>query len=81
MDKRYKNMPTAEEFNRKMHECVEYQKLDKLKEHLRETMSWFGDILGKESKILYDKVCKRMKEIPKESINFNNEVHGGTTNK
>ena len=71
---------TAEEFNRKMHECVKYQKLDKLKEHLRETMSWFGVELGKEIKILYDRVCKRMEEIPEESINFHTEVHGETTN-
>ena len=52
----------VEEFNRKMHECVKYQKLDKLREHLRETMSWFGDRLGKEIKIVYDRVCKEMEE-------------------
>ena len=28
---RYKNMPTPQEFNRKMHECVEHKKLTKLK--------------------------------------------------
>ena len=74
-------MLRVEEFNRKMHECVEYQKLDKLKEHLRETMSWFGDGLGRETKILYDRVCQRMEEIPEESINFHYEIHGETTNK
>ena len=29
---RYKNVPTAEEFNRKMHECVKYKKLIDQKE-------------------------------------------------
>ena len=73
---------TVEEFNRKMHECVEYDKLNKLKEHLKETINWFGnDINGAEIGKLYGAVCARMKEIPEESINFHNEVHGETTNK
>ena len=61
-------------------DLIKHQKLIKLKEHLRETMSWFGDGLGKEIEILYDRVCQRMKEIPEESINFHHEVHGETTN-
>tara|TARA_B100000287_G_scaffold380151_1_gene383680 strand:+ start:1276 stop:1527 length:252 start_codon:yes stop_codon:yes gene_type:complete len=77
---RYRNMPTAEEFNRKMHECIEYKKLKKLKEHLNETINWFGDKLGKDVKILHDRVCNRIKEIPKESIEFDREVHGDKTN-
>ena len=83
MDKsdRDKNIPTVEEFNRKMHEYVEYEKLNKLKEHLKETINWFGNnIGGVDIGKLYGAVCSRMKEIPEESINFNIEVHGETTN-
>ena len=32
---KYKNVPTADEFNRKMSECVEYKKLIKLKEDIK----------------------------------------------
>ena len=78
---RYGDMPTVEEFNRKMGECVEYKKLVELKEHLNETMNWFGDKLGKDVKRLYERVCNRMEEIPKESIKFHHEVHGEKTNK
>ena len=75
------NIPTAEEFNRKMHECVEYQKLYKLKEHLKETINWFGnDMNGIDVGKLYEVVCNRIKEIPDESISFNKETHGETTN-
>ena len=77
---RYKNMPTPQEFNRKMHECVEHKKLTKLKEHINETINWFGNSLGNDVKRLYDRVCNRMKEIPKESIDFDHEVHGDRTN-
>ena len=75
-------MPTVEEFNRKMHECVEYKKLSKLKEHLKETINWFGNTIdGVEVGKLYGAVCSRMKKIPEESINFDTEVHGELTNK
>ena len=42
--------------------------------------NWFGDKLGKDVKILHDRVCNRIKEIPKESIEFDREVHGDKTN-
>ena len=70
---RYKNIPTAEEFNRKMDECVEYQKLNKLKEHLQ----WFrGKVFYIDITDLEKHIYKRIEEIPEESINFNHEVHG-----
>ena len=75
MDKGY--VPTAEEFNRKMHECVEYQKLKKLKEHLK----WFkGKVASFNVDKLNDVIDKRINDIPTESINFHTEVHGKTTN-
>ena len=75
------NIPTAEEFNRKMYENTAYWKLVELEKHLKKTMNWFGDnIDGIDITKLYDVICKRMKEIPEESINFHNEVHGETTN-
>ena len=74
---RYKNVPTAEEFNRKMSECVEYQKLIKLQEHLK----WFKDDIDGLSIIpLKHKIKQRINEIPEESINFDGEVYGQTTN-
>tara|TARA_R100000008_G_scaffold6582_1_gene3684 strand:- start:13 stop:252 length:240 start_codon:yes stop_codon:yes gene_type:complete len=76
--KRYDNIPTAEEFNRKMNECVEYKKLIKLQEHLK----WFGDEIDGLSIItLKHKIKQRINEIPEESIEFHREVHGSTTNK
>ena len=70
-------IPTAEEFNRKMHECVEYKKLIKLQEHLE----WFKDDIDGLSIIpLKHKIKQRINEIPKESIGFDREVHGQTTN-
>ena len=39
---RYKNIPPADEFNKKMHQCVEYKKLKKLKEQL----NWFNGKIG-----------------------------------
>ena len=60
---RYKNIPTAEEFNRKMDECVEYQKLNKLKEHLQWFRGKVGDI---DITNLEKHIDKRIEEIPKE---------------
>tara|TARA_R100001443_G_C3342032_1_gene174718 strand:+ start:1124 stop:1354 length:231 start_codon:yes stop_codon:yes gene_type:complete len=75
MDRGY--VPSAEEFNRKMHECVEYQKLKKLKEHLK----WFkGKVAGMNIDKLNKVIDKRINDIPKESIGFDTEVHGQTTN-
>tara|TARA_R100000008_G_C3439791_1_gene93799 strand:+ start:23 stop:274 length:252 start_codon:yes stop_codon:yes gene_type:complete len=74
-------IPTAKEFNRKMHECVKYQKLVKLEKHLSETIDWFShQELGKGMFELYDRVLLLIKEIPKESRNFDIEVHGQTLN-
>ena len=75
--KRYKNIPTSEEFNRKVHECVEYKKLLKLKEELK----WFKGKVGNMDITKLNKVIdKRIDEIPEESINFDEEVHGERTN-
>ena len=72
------NMPTVEEFNRKMSESVEYKKLVYLKEYL----NWFrGKIIDYDLTELEKVIDKRIKDIPKESINFTNEVHGEVTNK
>ena len=68
-----KTSPTTKEFNRKMHECVEYKKLNKLKEQL----NWFNGKVGNIDITKLEKyIDDRIKEIPKESINFNREVHG-----
>ena len=76
-----KSIPTPEEFNRKMHECIKYKKLVKLEKHLSETIDWFPHYeLGKGMFKLYDRVLLLMKEIPEESRNFDIEVHGQTTN-
>ena len=69
-------IPTADEFNKKMHECIEYKKLVKLKDDLK----WFkGKVAGKDVTQLLDSINKRIGEIPKESRNFDTEVHGQTT--
>ena len=70
------NTPSAEEFNRKMGESVEYKKLVDLKEYL----NWFrGKIIDFDLTELETVIDNRIKDIPKESINFTNEVHGSTT--
>ena len=71
------NMITAEEFNRKMSESVEYKKLVDLKEYLNRFGSKIVDYDLTELEKVID---NRIKAIPKESINFTNEVHGETTN-
>ena len=71
------NIPTAEEFNRKIGESVEYKKLVDLKEYLK----WFnGKIIEYDLTELEKVIDNRIKTIPKESINFINEVYGETTN-
>tara|TARA_Y100000310_G_scaffold161865_1_gene161809 strand:+ start:196 stop:435 length:240 start_codon:yes stop_codon:yes gene_type:complete len=71
------NIPTVEEFNRKLGECVEYKKLSILKE----TLSWFGGKIGDLDIIeLCNVIDNRIKNIPEESINFDHEVHGEVTN-
>ena len=71
------NVPTAEEFNKKMSECVEYKKLLILKENL----SWFGDKIDDVDIIgLCNVIDNRIKNIPEESVNFDHEVHGEVTN-
>jgi len=75
MDRGY--IPTAEEFNRKMSECIEYKKLIKLQDQLK----WFGDDIDGLSIIsLKHKIQQRIKDIPEESKNFDTQVHGQTTN-
>ena len=70
---RYKNIPPADEFNKKMHQCVEYKKLKKLKEQL----NWFNGKIGNMDITKLEKhIDDRIQKIPKESINFNGEVHG-----
>ena len=70
-------IPTAEEFNKKMSECIEYKKLNQLQEHLK----WFnGQVAGISITRLQNKIKSRMEEIPEESIGFDTEVHGQTTN-
>ena len=72
-----KNIPTAKEFNRKMHECIEYKKLIKLRKDLK----WFKEeFYGMNKEELLRVINKRINEIPKESLNFDTEVHGQTTN-
>ena len=69
-------VPTAKEFNRKMHECVEYKKLIKLKDDLK----WFkGKVAGKDVTELINVIDKRIGEIPIESRSFDTEVHGQTS--
>ena len=64
---------TAEEFNRKMHECIKYKKLIELQNQL----DWFGDHIGGKSIItLKHKIQQQIKEIPEDSIGFATEVHG-----
>ena len=71
------NTPSAEEFNRKMGESVEYKKLVDLKEYL----NWFrGKIIDFDLTELETVIDNRIKDIPKESINFTNEVHGERIN-
>jgi chemotaxis regulatin CheY-phosphate phosphatase CheZ len=68
-------IPTAEEFNRMMNECVEYKKLIKLKEDLK----WFKNKIGNMNiKKLLKVIDKRIDEIPNESKSFNTQVHGQT---
>ena len=75
MDRGY--IPSADEFNKKMSECVEYKKLIKLQEDLK----WFGDDIDGLSIIsLKHKIQQRIKDIPKESRSFDTVVHGQTTN-
>ena len=70
-------IPSADEFNKKMHECIEYKKLVKLKDDLK----WFnGKVAGMNVTELINVIDKRIGEIPKESRNFDTEVHGQTTN-
>ena len=69
-------VPSADEFNRKMHECIEYKKLVKLKDDLK----WFrGKVAGKDVTQLLDSINKLIGEIPKESRDFDSEVHGQTS--
>ena len=69
-------VPSDDEFNRKMHECIEYKKLVKLKDDLK----WFrGKVAGKDVTQLLDSINKRIGEIPKESRDFDSEVHGQTS--
>ena len=69
------NIPTAEEFNQMMSECVEYKKLIKLKEDLK----WFKNKIGNMNiKKLLKVIDKRIDEIPNESKSFNTQVHGQT---
>ena len=68
-----KNIPTPEEFNKRMSECIEYKKLVKLKEHLK----WFGnEVCSIDITKLNKMIDNRVKEIPKKSINFDTQVHG-----
>ena len=72
-----KSIPTPEEFNRKMHECVEYEKLNNVKQNLK----WFNGKVGDmDITELINVINKRIEEIPEESINFDIEVNGQTTN-
>ena len=74
MDRGY--VPSADEFNKKMSECIEYKKLIKLKDDLK----WFkGKVAGKDITELLDNINKRIGEIPKESRDFDSEVHGQTS--
>ena len=55
-----KNIPTAEEFNRKMHECIEYKKLIKLRKDLK----WFKEeFYGMNREELLRVINKRINEI------------------
>ena len=74
LDREY--TPTAEEFNQKMHECIEYQKLDKLQKHLK----WFkGEVAGVNINKLNNAIEKRIDEIPEVSRIFDSLTHGQTT--
>ena len=71
-------IPTADEFNKKMHECIEYKKLIKLKDDLE----WFkGKVAGQDVTELINVIDKRIGEIPKESRSFDSVVHGQTSKK
>ena len=76
MDRGY--VPSADEFNKKMHECIEYKKLIKLKDDLE----WFkGKVAGQDVTELINVIDKRIGEIPKESRSFDSVVHGQTSKK
>ena len=48
---------------------------------LKDDLKWFkGKVAGKDITELLDNINKRIGEIPKESRNFDTEVHGQTTN-
>ena len=71
-------VPSADEFNKKMHECIEYKKLIKLKDDLE----WFkGKVAGQDVTELINVIDKRIGEIPKESRSFDSVVHGQTSKK
>ena len=71
-------VPSADEFNKKMHDCIEYKKLIKLKDDLK----WFrGKVAGMDVTELIYVIDKRIGEIPVESRSFDSEVHGQTSNK
>jgi len=75
------DIPSVDEFNRKMHECIKYKKLIDLEKHLSETINWFPHHqLGDGIFELYDRVKLLMKDIPEESKTFDQESHGQTTN-
>ena len=70
--------PTSKEFNHLMHECIEYQKLDKLQKHLK----WFkGEVAGVDINKLNNAIEKRINEIPEVSRIFDSLPHGQTTKK
>ena len=71
-------IPSADEFNKKMHECIEYKKLVKLKDDLK----WFnGKVAGMNVTELINVIDKRIGEIPNESRSFDSVVHGQTSKK
>tara|TARA_B100000287_G_C20665294_1_gene791545 strand:+ start:2382 stop:2654 length:273 start_codon:yes stop_codon:yes gene_type:complete len=74
LDREY--IPTAEEFNHLMDECIEYKKLDKLQNHLK----WFkGKVAGVDINKLNNAIEKRINEIPEVSRIFDVLPHGQTT--
>ena len=74
-DKTY--IPTAEEFNKHMGECIEYKQLLKLQKDLE----WFGDEIHGLSIIpLKNKIKHRINEIPEVSRVFDSLTHGQGAN-
>jgi len=71
-------IPTADEFNHHMAECIEHKQLLNLQKQLE----WFGDdIYGLSIIPIKNKIKHRINEIPEVSKVFDSLTHGQGTSK